>query len=136
MRTGWIARRALGVAGRRLAARARPQPDPLGGWLRVDPDWRRLDEDGRAVRLPTNRTIEVTRKRSWRSREPLRVESGWWAPWHTLGLGLWAGVVGLAWWQGRRHGRGPLAELHAVPDDDAAPWAWWDSGDDGGPGYR
>jgi hypothetical protein len=119
MRTAWVARRVAGMAGRRLLREARPDADALRGRMRVDPDWRRLD-DGRAARLGPARTIEVTRKRTWRAHDPLRVEPGWWAPWQALGFGMWAGVVGLAWWQGSRHGRGPLADLHE-------PWEPWDS---------
>jgi hypothetical protein len=118
MRSTWIARRVVGMAGRRLLIEARPDAHALRGRVRVDPEWRRTD-DGRAARLGPTRTIEVTRKRSWRARDPLRVEPGWWAAWQALGLGLWAGAVGLAWWRGSRHGRGPLSGLHG-------PWDRWE----------
>ena len=117
MASAWIARRAAGAAGRRLAEEAQPSADVLRGRLRVDPDWRRV-EDGRAARLGVHDTIEVTRRRSWRSRDPLVVEPGWLAPWKALGLGLWAAAVGLAWWQGSQHGRGPLSPLADRTD----PW--------------
>lgn len=107
--TGWIARRGLVAAGRRFAREARPRPDALRR-MRVDPDWRRIEE-GRAARLGPDRTIAVTRRHRWRRHDPLRVEVGWWALWRTVGLGLWAGAVGGAWWLGRSRGRGPLATL-------------------------
>lgn len=116
MRTGWLVRRGLRLAGRRLLAEARPERDPLRGRMRVDPDWRRVGEDGLAARLPPSRTIEVTRRRRWRAHDPLRVEPGWWAPWHAVGLAMWGGAVGLSWWLGSRRGRGPLKALHE-------PWA-------------
>ncbi len=118
MRTAWMTRRLVAAGGRRLLAEARPEADVLRGRVRVSPQWRETT-DGRAARLDPSRTISVTRKRSWRSRDPLVVEPGWWAPWQALGLGIWAGAIGLAWWQGSRHGRGPLAELHE-------PWGPWD----------
>lgn len=111
MRTAWVARRVAGAAGRRLLREARPNAHALRGRVRGDAGWRRI-EDGRAARLDPARTIEVTRRGSWGSRDPLQVEPGWWAPWQALGLGMWAGGVGLAWWRGRRYGRGPLAALH------------------------
>ena len=117
MRTGWLVRRALGVAGRGLVAHGRPEPDVLRGRVRTDPDWRRV-EDGHAARLGPGRTIEVTRKGHWASRDPLDVEPGWAAPWKALGLAAWAGAVAVAWWQGSSHGRGPLARLQE-------PWEPW-----------
>jgi hypothetical protein len=109
MRYGWMARKAAGTLGRRLAAEARPRSHALRG-VRPDPDWRRT-EDGRAARLAPNQTISVTRTGRWRDTDPLAVEAGWWAPRHASGAALWASAVGLAWWQGRR-GRGPLRSLH------------------------
>jgi hypothetical protein len=118
MRGGWLVRGALLVVGRRLLAEARPRPDALRGRMRVDPDWRRVGEDGSAARLSPSQTIEVTRTRRWRRHQPLDVEPGWWPPSHAAGLGLWGAAVGLAWWVGRRHGRGPLRSLHE-------PWPAW-----------
>lgn len=119
MRTGWLVRRALRMAGRRLLAEARPSERALRGRVRVDPAWQRVDAEGAAARLPPTRTIEVTRKRRWKAHDPLRVEPGWWAPWQAVGLGLWGSVVGVSWWLGARHGRGPLRALH----DDRPPWS-------------
>lgn len=115
VQTGWIARLVLGTVARRLVDEARPRAGALTGRVRVAPEWRRV-EDGRAARLAPTQTIEVTRKRRWRHREPLRVDPGWWPSSQALGLGTWAGVVGLAWWQGRRHGRGPLGALQETWD--------------------
>jgi hypothetical protein len=106
---GWVVRQLAGTVGRRLAAKARPQPDALRD-VRVDADWRRT-EDGRAARLTPQQTIEVTRRGRWQHTDPLAVEAGWWAPSQATGALLWASAVGLAWWQGRR-GRGPLRSLH------------------------
>jgi hypothetical protein len=111
MRTGWLVRRGLLFAGRRLAREARPEADALRGRVRVDPDWRRV-EDGHAARLSPAQTISVTRKRSWRRHDPLKVDPGWAEPWQALGVGMWATAVGAAWWLGSRRGRGPLAGLH------------------------
>ena len=124
MRTGWLVRRALRMAGRRLLAEARPERDALRGRVRVDPEWRRVSDDGAAARLTPSQTIEVTRKRRWRQHDPLEVEPGWWAPRQTAGLGLWGAAVGVAWWLGRRHGRGPLRALH----EPSPAWRgedWW-----------
>jgi hypothetical protein len=127
MRTGWLVRRGLKMAGRRLLSEAHPEPDALRGRMRVDPDWRRLGEDGAAARLPPTRTIEVTRKRRWKAHDPLEVQAGWWAPWQAAGLAMWGTVVGVSWWLGSRHGRGPLKALHE-------PWEpWFPQFDDGPP---
>lgn len=122
MRTGRLVRRALRVVGRRLLAQARPSQDALRGRVRVDPDWRRIDEDARAARLTPSQTIEVTRKRRWKAHEPLRVEPGWWAPRQTLGLGLWGTAIGVSWWLGARYGRGPLKVLHDPAPSWPVPW--------------
>lgn len=108
--SGRWAWRAVAASGRWLAREARPREDALSD-VRPDPDWRRV-VDGRPALLGPRETIEVARTRAWRHRDPLRVETGWWAPWQAVGLGVWAAAVGVAWWQGRSHRRGPLAALH------------------------
>lgn len=119
MRTGWLVRRAVRAGGRRLLTEARPDRDALRGRTRVDPDWRRIDEDGAAARLTPSQTIGTTRKRRWRAHDPLVVAPGWWAPRNAAGLGLWGAAVGVAWWLGARFGRGPLKVLQEPrPDTD------------------
>jgi hypothetical protein len=111
-----------GRAGRALVSRAidtvASPPERVKHHYLVDPDWRRV-EDGHAARLDARTTIEVARPVGrWRRVDPRLPDDGWRAPWKAVGLGLWAGAVGVAWWIGTSRGRGPLRML-ASSDDEA-----------------
>ena len=103
-------------AWRRLQApavtAARADASSLPSTWAVDPDWRRV-VDGRAARLDRRTTIEVARPRDWEHVDPREVDEAWSRPGPALGLVIWAGAVGAAWWVGSSRGRGPLASLAA-----------------------
>lgn len=79
---------------------------------RVDPDWRRVDEHGRAAKLAPHQTIDVRKPVGrWRGIDPRRPRPVTGVVVKLAALGLWAGAVGGAWWLGARKRRGPLASV-------------------------
>lgn len=78
----------------------------------IDPDWRRI-EDGRPARLDHRTTIEMALPRGWEHVDPREVDEAWSRPGTFLGLLMWGGAVGAAWWVGSSKGRGPLKVLAA-----------------------
>ncbi|MFA9432419.1 hypothetical protein [Egicoccus sp. AB-alg2] len=122
MATSWQ-RTAVRVASRRAwramtgpsVQAARDDTSSLPSTWSVDADWRRV-VDGRAARLDARTTIEVSRPGPWQHVDPREVNEAWSRPGPTLGLLVWAGAVGAAWWLGSSRGKGPLrvlAEDHA-----------------------
>ncbi|MFA9445563.1 hypothetical protein [Egicoccus sp. AB-alg6-2] len=103
-RGAWRVVSGPGVEAARLDTSSLPST-----WA-VDPDWRRV-VDGRAARLDARTTIEVRRPGSWQHVDPRQVDEAWSRPGPTLGLMIWAGAVGAAWWLGSSRARGPLRTL-------------------------
>jgi len=96
---------------RRVGSSVSPTPAEVARRMHVDPGWRRLD-DGYATRLGPRETIGVTRQvGAWRKVDPRLPQDRWRSIGKTVGLGMWAGVVGTAWWLGSSRGRGPLSAV-------------------------
>lgn len=105
-RTAWRRFNGPGVRA------ARDDISSLPATWAIDPDWRRV-VDGRAARLDHRTTIEMARPTGWEHVDPRRVDESWSRPGPALGLLIWAGAVGAAWWAGSSKGRGPLRSLAA-----------------------
>ena len=114
-----VAKTAGKAVARGLTGVVIADPRTVRRRTKVDPQWRRL-EDGYAPRLAPHTTIDVARPVGrWRHVDPRLPQDEWQSLWKAVGLGVWAGAVGIAWWLGSSRGRGPLQMLQ----DDAD--GWW-----------
>ena len=108
-----VARPAVRAAmrtGRTVAT----DPARAAARIRVDPQWRRI-EDGYAARLGPHETISVQRPVGhWRRVDPTRPASMKRLAFKAAGLGLWASAVAVTWWIGSSRRRGPLASVADV----------------------
>lgn len=91
-----------------LLRRTADDRDVLRGRLRIDPDWRRV-EDGRAARLGPHERIDLRGHGRFADRDPGQVVVGWRSAGRAGGLLAWLGAVAASWWLGG-WGRGPLSD--------------------------
>jgi hypothetical protein len=128
-RRGGPVRRILRSAWNAAVLAAATDPNHVARSYEVVPDWRRLDDDGYAVRLGPTQTFQpahVTGR--WRAVDTNLPYVGWRSSRRATGAGLWALLIALFGWLGWSKGRGPLAELatyrHHEEDDRGEDLAW------------
>jgi hypothetical protein len=106
---------------------AASEPSHVARSFEVVPDWRRIDDEGYAVRLSPTQTFQpghVTGR--WRAVDTNLPYTGWRSSRRATGAGLWAVLIALFGWLGWSKGRGPLAELasyrHTEDGGDGETW--------------
>jgi hypothetical protein len=110
-----LAGRAGRAAARGFADAVVSDPAAAARAYTVDPDWRRVDEQGYAARLGPRQTIAPTSVTGrWKGVDARRPNDGWRSVWKVAGLGLWVGTVAAGWWLGASKGRGPMASVREL----------------------
>lgn len=132
-RRGMLGRRRRGPVRRVLRAgwnlavlAAASEPSQVARSFEVVPDWRRVDDEGYAMRLSPTQTFHPTHVTGrWRAVDTNLPYVGWRSGRRATGAGLWALLVALFGWLGWSKGRGPLAELATYRHrDDGGEDAW------------
>jgi hypothetical protein len=132
-RRGVLGRRRRGPVRRILRAgwnlavlAAASEPSHVARSFEVVPDWRRLDDEGYAVRLSPTQTFQPTHVTGrWRAVDTNLPYTGWRSSRRATGAGVWALLIALFGWLGWAKGRGPLAELATYRQvDDGSEGAW------------
>jgi hypothetical protein len=105
---------------------AASDPSHVARSYEVVPDWRRIDDEGYAVRLSPTQTFQPSHVTGrWRAVDTNLPYAGWRSSRRATGAGLWAVLVALFGWLGWSRGRGPLAELASYRGrDDGSGDAW------------
>jgi hypothetical protein len=112
----------LRIGLKALAVAAATNPQVFRRSLEVDPDWRRIDDAGGAVRLGHRQTYRPTHVTGrWRTVDTRLPFDGWRSGPKASGAGLWALLVAVFGWLGWSKGRGPLRGLAAYRHPEE-PW--------------
>jgi hypothetical protein len=105
-------RRILRSAWNAAVLTAAADPSHVARSYELVPDWRRVDDEGYAVRLSPTQTFQPSHVTGrWRAVDTNLPYAGWRSSRRATGAGLWAVLIALFGWLGWSKGRGPLAEL-------------------------